>query len=66
MKTVVIIPARYSSTRFPGKPLIKLLGKPMVIWVAEIASLSVGKENVDFVDFSSQQKLAYCSLIILW
>ena len=24
------------------------------------------KENVNFVDFSSQQKLAYCSLIILW
>ena len=46
MKTAVIIPARYSSTRFPGKPLIELLKKPMIIWVAEIASQAVGKENV--------------------
>ena len=37
---VVVIPARYASTRFPGKPLIDLNGKPMVVRVAERASLS--------------------------
>ncbi|MEO8134338.1 MAG: 3-deoxy-manno-octulosonate cytidylyltransferase [Betaproteobacteria bacterium] len=33
----VIIPARYASTRLPGKPLIDLAGKPMVVRVAERA-----------------------------
>ena len=36
--TCIVIPARYESTRFTGKPLIKLLGKPMIIWVAELAN----------------------------
>jgi len=30
-----IIPARYASTRFPGKPLALLRNKPMVQWVYE-------------------------------
>lgn len=46
MRSVVLIPARYASTRFPGKPLISLLGKPMIIWVAEISARAVGIENV--------------------
>lgn len=46
MRTVVVIPARYSSSRYPGKPLVELLGKPMIIWVAELASKAVSKENV--------------------
>ncbi len=33
MNIVGVIPARYGSTRFPGKPLINILGKPMVWWV---------------------------------
>lgn len=46
MKACVIIPARYASTRFPGKPLINLLGKPMILWVAELSERAVGHENV--------------------
>jgi len=46
MKSVVIIPARYKSSRFPGKPLVNLLGKPMVLWVAELSAKAVGQENV--------------------
>ncbi len=38
MKTVAIIPARYASTRFPGKPLALLAGRPMVQWVYERAA----------------------------
>ncbi|MBT5398902.1 NTP transferase domain-containing protein, partial [bacterium] len=30
MKIVGIIPARYKSTRFPGKPLADICGKPMI------------------------------------
>ncbi|HTO54227.1 MAG TPA: 3-deoxy-manno-octulosonate cytidylyltransferase [Myxococcota bacterium] len=36
-----IIPARYASTRFPGKPLFPLLGKPMILHVAERVSAAV-------------------------
>jgi 3-deoxy-manno-octulosonate cytidylyltransferase (CMP-KDO synthetase) len=35
--TVAIIPARFASTRLPGKALIDIAGKPMVCWVAERA-----------------------------
>jgi len=36
----VIIPARYASTRYPGKPLVDLAGKPMVVRVCEQAKKS--------------------------
>ena len=36
----VIIPARYASTRFPGKPLADIVGKPMVVRVCERAAKS--------------------------
>jgi 3-deoxy-manno-octulosonate cytidylyltransferase (CMP-KDO synthetase) len=41
----VIIPARYASTRLPGKPLLDLGGKPMVVRVAERA-LDSGAQRV--------------------
>jgi 3-deoxy-manno-octulosonate cytidylyltransferase (CMP-KDO synthetase) len=40
VKFSVIIPARYASTRFPGKPLADLRGKPMVVQVCERAAKS--------------------------
>lgn len=33
MKIICVIPARYQSTRFPGKPLAEIEGKPMIWWV---------------------------------
>lgn len=33
MKILGVIPARYNSTRMPGKPLADVLGKPMIYWV---------------------------------
>lgn len=38
MNYTVVIPARYASTRFPGKPLADIAGKPMVVRVAERAA----------------------------
>jgi len=35
MKATAVIPARYGSTRFEGKPLADILGKPMIQWVYE-------------------------------
>lgn len=37
MKTIIIIPARYGSSRFPGKPLADIQGKPMIQHVYENA-----------------------------
>ncbi|HQS36688.1 MAG TPA: 3-deoxy-manno-octulosonate cytidylyltransferase, partial [Methylotenera sp.] len=36
----VVIPARYASTRLPGKPLLDIAGKPMVVHVADKAKQS--------------------------
>ena len=33
MKVIGVIPARYESSRFPGKPLALICGKPMIWWV---------------------------------
>lgn len=46
MKTIIVIPARYKSSRFPGKPLVPLLGKPMILWVAELSAKAVGRKCV--------------------
>ncbi|MDU0355044.1 3-deoxy-manno-octulosonate cytidylyltransferase [Paraglaciecola aquimarina] len=45
MQFSVIIPARYASTRFPGKPLVQIKGKPMVQHVYERA-IESGAHNV--------------------
>lgn len=47
----VVIPARYASTRLPGKPLLDIAGKPMVIRVAEQAAKSGANEIVIATDF---------------
>ena len=46
MTVVAIIPARYGSTRFPGKPLATIGGKPMVQHVYESASRPRGLDQV--------------------
>lgn len=38
---VGVIPSRYASTRFPGKPLAQILGRPMVQWVYEAAAKAI-------------------------
>jgi 3-deoxy-manno-octulosonate cytidylyltransferase (CMP-KDO synthetase) len=44
MSFVVVIPARYASTRLPGKPLLDIGGKPMIQWVVDAAAQSSAKE----------------------
>lgn len=46
MNTVIVIPARYGSTRLPGKPLVDILGKPMIQHVYERASEVPGVQLV--------------------
>ncbi|MBC7985419.1 MAG: 3-deoxy-manno-octulosonate cytidylyltransferase [Sphingomonadaceae bacterium] len=46
MRVVAIIPARWGSTRFPGKPLAPIAGKPMIAHVWEKASAADGIDAV--------------------
>ncbi len=50
MNFSVIIPARYASTRFPGKPLADVAGKPMVVRVAAQAAKSGAREVIVATD----------------
>src|SRR6266481_6965722 len=45
-KVIVVIPARYGSTRLPGKPLVSLAGKPMIQRVYERAKLAERPDRV--------------------
>jgi len=46
MKAVGVIPARYASTRFPGKMLAPVAGKPLVRWVVERVQLAERLDEV--------------------
>ncbi|MBR6467103.1 MAG: 3-deoxy-manno-octulosonate cytidylyltransferase [Desulfovibrio sp.] len=46
MKIAAVIPARYASTRLPGKPLLDILGKPMIQRVYENACRAKGLDEV--------------------
>ncbi|MEN6474333.1 MAG: 3-deoxy-manno-octulosonate cytidylyltransferase [Syntrophaceae bacterium] len=46
MRTVAVIPARYASTRFPGKPLVDINGKTMLQMVYEEAVVCEGIDEV--------------------
>lgn len=56
MKILIVIPARFSSSRYPGKPLAKILGKPMINHVCEA---------INQVNYSNQLIVATDSLEIL-
>lgn len=58
MSFKVVIPARYASTRLPGKPLLDIAGKPMVIRVAEQASKSGAASVVIATDFEKIVQVA--------
>lgn len=46
MNVTLLIPARYGSSRFPGKPLAPINGKPMIQHVYERASLAKGLKDI--------------------
>ena len=55
MSTSIIIPARYGSSRYRGKPLVKILGKEMVIRVADICNKI---KNVNVFIATDSKKIA--------
>ena len=60
MSTLAIIPARMSSTRFPGKPLADIAGKPMIQWVWERASEAATIDNV-VIATEDDEIMDYCA-----
>ena len=59
MKIVVIIPSRYGSTRFAGKPLAMISGKPMIQCVYERAA---GAEMVDAVVVATDDRRIFSAV----
>ena len=45
-KTLGVVPVRMESSRFPGKPLAKINGKELILWVTQVAQKTLGKQNV--------------------
>jgi len=58
MGFIVVIPARYGSSRLPGKPLLKLAGKPMIQHVFERARASGADEVIIATDDERIQQAA--------
>jgi len=56
MNIIGVIPARYGSSRFPGKPLVKIKGKPMIQHVYERARLS---KKLDEVVVATDHRIIY-------
>lgn len=63
-KVVGVIPARMASSRFHGKPLVKILGKEMIQWVYEICAgcrllkdVRVATDHEDIRKFCEQKKI---------
>ena len=59
MKIVGVIPARYASTRFPGKPLADICGKPMIWWVCRQLSAVDGIDEV-YVALDDERVASVC------
>ncbi|RKZ34394.1 3-deoxy-manno-octulosonate cytidylyltransferase [bacterium] len=46
MQALGVIPARYASTRFPGKMLVPILGKPLILWTYQGAAESLLLDHI--------------------
>ena len=66
MKIIGVIPARYASTRFPGKPLADIHGKPMIWWVynqvKKVSGLSevyIATDDKRIADVCEQRNMSF-------
>ncbi len=65
MKTVIVIPARYNSTRLPGKPLVMISGQTMlqrVVNIAREAAIALGNTSV-LVATDDQRIIQHCEML---
>lgn len=66
MKVLILIPARYASTRFPGKPLADIAGKPVILHVVEKAVMVSDRVFVATDDrriFERVASAGYCAVM---
>jgi len=63
-RTVIIIPARYGSSRYRGKPLVKILGRELVLRVADVCKKTVGRSSVYIATDSKKLLMLLKNLII--
>lgn len=63
MKTAIVIPARYGSTRFPGKPLAEISGRTMLSLVVDVARAAAKKDTDVFVTTEDQRIADHCTEI---
>ena len=54
MKVLIIIPARFKSKRFPGKPLKKILGKELILRVLEKCEKAISRKSIFVATDSSK------------
>jgi 3-deoxy-manno-octulosonate cytidylyltransferase (CMP-KDO synthetase) len=59
-KVIAVIPARWDSTRFPGKPLAKIIDKPMIQWVVESVN---NVQSISDVIVATDDKRIYTTVI---
>ncbi len=63
MKTLICIPARYASTRFPGKPLAKIAGREMLLRVVDNARKAAAKfQDCEVIVATEDQRIVdFCN-----
>lgn len=69
MDTTIIIPARYGSSRFPGKPMAKILGQPMIEWVwrAAMATKEMSKRVKSVIVATDSEEIQrFCASLGAW
>ena len=72
MKILGVIPSRYGSTRFPGKPLVEICGKPLLQWVIEgvqdsqcLDSLIVATDDTRIADLAEKLSKKYSLDVVM-
>jgi len=65
LQTLIVVPARYGSTRFPGKPLAEINGVSMLRRTARIAELASAQiENCDYIVATDDERIqAHCEAL---
>jgi len=58
MRTLAVLPSRFQASRFPGKPLALIAGRPMIQWVFEAARKAEGVDRV--VVATDDDRIAAC------
>ena len=58
MKIAIAIPARYGSTRFPGKPLAEIAGQSMLSRVVDVAKEAAGGDDISLFVATEDQRIA--------